>query len=108
MRCFPGFFALQELPHIRALFVVGIPSGNDADNIQTKIEAESQLYGDILQVDYIENYNNNTLKSLHALKFVLNVNWGEQHPEFIMKCDDDVYINLPQLSQRLFDSGKYK
>ena len=53
---------MQENKYIKAIFVVGLPSGEKADIIQKRIEQEHKLYGDILQVDYIEHANNNTLK----------------------------------------------
>jgi len=53
---------IREYRHIKAIFVVGIPSGEKSDLIQSRIEREHELYGDILQVDYVEHANNNTLK----------------------------------------------
>ena len=53
---------MREHTHIKAFFVVGIPSGEKAELIQKKIEKEHKFYGDILQVDYIDHANNNTLK----------------------------------------------
>jgi hypothetical protein len=44
------FLNFQEYPHVKAIFVVGHPSGNKAERIQAKIELEHQKYGDILQV----------------------------------------------------------
>ena len=93
---------MREQNHIKAIFVVGIPSGEKSAEIQERIESEHDLYGDILQVDYIEHANNNTLKTLNAFKYILNLDWNKNFPEFVMKTDDDVYLNLPMLGQILF------
>jgi hypothetical protein len=60
------------------------------------------------QIDYIEHANNNTLKTVLALKYIFSVNWDGHYPEFVMKSDDDVYINIPLLSKLLFDSNDFK
>ena len=51
------------------------------------------------QVNYIEHANNNTLKTLHAMKYLMeNANGSmSKLPKFIMKTDDDIYVNLPNL-----------
>jgi hypothetical protein len=59
-------------------------------------------------VDYIEHANNNTLKTLLALKYIFSVDWNGHYPEYVMKSDDDVYINIPLLSKILFDSNEFK
>ena len=93
---------LREQKHIKAFFVVGRVSGDKADQIQTMIQEEHETYGDILQVDYFEHANNNTLKTLHTFKYILNIDWNGQFPDFVMKTDDDIYINLPLLDELIF------
>jgi hypothetical protein len=48
------------------------------------------------------------LKTVLALKYIFSVNWDGHYPEFVMKSDDDVYINIPLLSKLLFDSNDFK
>jgi len=43
----------QEYPHIKAIFVVGLPSGSGAHEAQWRIRKESRMYGDILQVQNV-------------------------------------------------------
>lgn len=97
----------REIPGVRAIFVVGRNKNVTDPQFQAKLQKEQDLYCDILQVDYVEHYNNNTLKSLHGLKYVLNVDWIT-NPEFVMKTDDDIYINLPLLTNMLFNSPDYR
>ena len=54
-------------------------------------------------VNYEEHANNNTLKTLHAMKYLMkNANGSLSNlPKFIMKTDDDIYVNIPNLMQLL-------
>jgi beta-1,3-galactosyltransferase 1 len=67
--------------------------------VNTLIEEESVIYGDILQGDFIESYNNLTFKALMSWQWMirrcdLSNTTGIQT---IMKVDDDVVINSAQL-----------
>ena len=54
-------------------------------------------------MNYVEHANNNTLKTLHAMKYLMeNANGSmSKLPKFIMKTDDDIYVNLPNLLKLL-------
>ena len=59
---------------------------------------EHAKYDDILQADMVDHYNNLTLKSVFTLKFFLNEsNFNSPPPFHMMKIDNDVYLNVPQL-----------
>jgi len=96
---------MKEIVEIRSFFVIGHPSGPKAARIQERIVKEHQIYGDILQIDFIEHPNNNTLKTILALKFILSVN-SKTKPAYVMKTDDDVYLNLPLYKKILFGEKK--
>lgn len=72
------------------------------------------LSGDIIQENFVDSYNNLTLKTILMLKWANNncVNKGERcvnktpmfttnvrvvSVKFIMKCDDDTFVNIPNL-----------
>jgi hypothetical protein len=59
-------------------------------------------------VDYIEHANNNTLKTILALKYIFSLNWDGHYPEFVMKTDDDIYLNIPLLSEVLFEKDDFR
>ena len=69
-------------------FVVGQTSHSI---VQTMIEEESKNNGDILQVEMDDTYRNLTRKSVSILNWV---NSNCAHADFVMKVDDDVYVNV--------------
>ncbi|NXF86474.1 B3GT5 galactosyltransferase, partial [Eubucco bourcierii] len=59
---------------------------------------ESAAHRDLLQQDFLDTYNNLTLKTLMGLE------WLSRHcPDaaYVMKADTDVFLNLPYLVSRL-------
>lgn len=69
-------------------FIVGLTTNR---TIQMQIEEESRKYGDILQIDMIDNYYNLTLKVVGL------INWLNNYcstAKFLLKVDDDVYVNV--------------
>uniref|UniRef100_A0A8D8WQW6 Hexosyltransferase n=1 Tax=Cacopsylla melanoneura TaxID=428564 RepID=A0A8D8WQW6_9HEMI len=71
-------------------FVVGI--GSDAGN--QIVNEESNLYGDIIQGNFIDSYDNLTLKTVSMMEWI-----HDYCPEsyFVLKTDDDMFINVPKL-----------
>ncbi|XP_017471587.1 PREDICTED: beta-1,3-galactosyltransferase 1-like isoform X2 [Rhagoletis zephyria] len=66
-----------------------------ANETMTLIRAESEQYGDIIQENFIDTYNNLTLKSVLALKWMTRR--CPHRAAFFMKVDDDTFLNLPNL-----------
>ena len=58
-------------------------------------------------VNYEEHANNNTLKTIYAMKYLMeNANGTMSNlPEFIMKTDDDVYVNIHSLMHLLTNNS---
>ncbi|CAH2319765.1 UDP- c:betaGal beta-1,3-N-acetylglucosaminyltransferase 7-like [Pelobates cultripes] len=76
---------------IRTLFLLGTTSiGKDHRNLQRLIEQEDQIYGDILQWDFMDTFFNLTLKEVNFLKW-FNIYCPKV--EFIFKGDDDIFMN---------------
>ncbi|XP_046638220.1 beta-1,3-galactosyltransferase 5-like [Daphnia pulicaria] len=76
-------------------FIVGLTANNVT---QAKIEEESKLYGDIIQIGVSDFYRN--LSSKVAGLF----NWLYRHcskVDFLLKVDDDVYVNVRNLTHFL-------
>ena len=67
--------------------------------------AEAQKNGDIVQETFIDSYRNLSLKSVALVRWI-----SLYCPDstFVLKADDDMYINVPRLLSRLraqFDKG---
>ncbi|RUS71339.1 hypothetical protein EGW08_020904 [Elysia chlorotica] len=56
--------------------------------------SESKTYGDIVQEDFIDSYRNLSLKSVAILRWVSQFC---SKSTFVLKVDDDMYINIPLL-----------
>ncbi len=61
---------------------------------QTMIELEDQEHKDIMMLDVKEDYRNLVTKSREFFKKVM----AAYSPKYIVKVDDDVYLQLPRLS----------
>ena len=55
-----------------------------------------------------EHYNNLTLKTLFTLKYFLNTsNFIATPPKYLMKVDDDTFVNIPRLWNLLESDKKW-
>lgn len=79
----------------QVIFLVGRPQSNGAQ--QQLVVEESNAFGDVLQEDFVDTYNNLTLKSLMLLKWISRFNWDADRVKYVMKCDDDTFLNVPNL-----------
>ena len=61
-------------------------------------------------VDYEEHANNNTLKTIHAMKYLIANSKDSlmNLPKFIMKTDDDIYLNVPNLMDKLGNTSNQR
>ncbi|XP_073964711.1 uncharacterized protein isoform X2 [Choristoneura fumiferana] len=91
-------------PDFKLLFLLGLPSNENDTEVQSKIEEEVQKYGDVIQEGFIDSYNNLTLKSIMMLKWVTNK--CNESVRYILKTDDDTYINVPALMLNLRNRSK--
>ncbi|KAI9563633.1 hypothetical protein GHT06_011097 [Daphnia sinensis] len=72
-------------------FVIGLTENNET---QKAIEEESHLNGDIIQIEMSDFYRNLSLKVAGLLNW-LNGNCFKV--DFVLKVDDDVYVNVRNL-----------
>ncbi|XP_065214673.1 beta-1,3-galactosyltransferase 1-like [Planococcus citri] len=74
--------------NMAVLFLMGIDTKKEIDH---EIIDENLKYGDIIVENFVDTYNNLTIKSIMMLKWI---NQNCLNAKFIMKVDDDVYINV--------------
>lgn len=80
----------------RLAFLIGDVENDKVTN--TELKEESRLHKDIIQEDFIDSYNNLTLKSVMLLKWVKNYC---PNVKYILKTDDDMYVNVQNLIMSL-------
>ena len=82
---------------LRVVYVLGRAEGRDGD-----VLAEARQYRDVVQADFVDSYSNLSVKSLAAL------NWAAEYAacaRFVVKTDDDTFINAHLLSRDLSGTG---
>lgn len=63
-------------------------------SVDDSLSAENFMYGDLIRGHFIDSYNNLTLKTISTLE------WVDTYcpkASFILKTDDDMFINVPKL-----------
>jgi len=78
---------------LRVVYVLGRVEGRDED-----VLVEARRHGDVVQADFVDSYANLSVKSLAAL------HWAAEHAacaRFLVKTDDDTFINTHLLSRDL-------
>ncbi|KAM9231705.1 UDP-GalNAc:beta-1,3-N-acetylgalactosaminyltransferase 1 [Leptosomus discolor] len=79
---------------VLTLFVLGRDAHREDNAAALSVEDESILYGDIIRQDFVDTYDNLTLKTIMAFRWVTEFC---SNARFIMKTDDDVFINTANL-----------
>ncbi|KAJ1146667.1 hypothetical protein NDU88_012931 [Pleurodeles waltl] len=72
---------------ILTLFALGMPT---SPTVQAEIEAESAQHSDIIQGLFTDTYRNLTLKTVMIMQWTATFC---PHVHFVLKVDDDVYVN---------------
>ncbi|NXJ82677.1 B3GL1 acetylgalactosaminyltransferase, partial [Trogon melanurus] len=79
---------------ILTLFLLGQDTQREDTTAALSVEDESILYGDIIRQDFMDTYDNLTLKTIMAFRWVAEFCSSAR---FFMKTDDDVFINPANL-----------
>ncbi|NXO21997.1 B3GL1 acetylgalactosaminyltransferase, partial [Cisticola juncidis] len=79
---------------VLTLFLLGRDAHSEAGAAALSVEDESALYGDILRQDFMDTYDNLTLKTIMAFQWLSEFC---SNARFFMKADADVFINTPNL-----------
>ncbi|ESO85386.1 hypothetical protein LOTGIDRAFT_56334, partial [Lottia gigantea] len=87
-------YSNKNTANIRYMFLLGEGSANQ--NSKSKMEAE--IHRDVLLGNFQDTYTNLTLKTVMGLQWVVHIC---NQTKFILKTDDDVWVNVPMLLKRL-------
>lgn len=85
--------------HSLLIFLLG---SVNSSNVQEKLEMENQIYGDLVQGNFHDSYHNMTYKHVMAFKWFV---YECPKARFLLKTDDDVFINTPLLYNILENSS---
>lgn len=86
-----GQKSLQRALNFRVVFLLADPG----DPVTSQdLLAESYAYGDLVQEDFAENFDNLALKSVMGLKWFVTRCPGAA---FALKTDDDIFVHIPNL-----------
>lgn len=77
--------------NVRYAFLLGETKN---ETLRKDILEESAKYHDVIKEDFIDSYRNLTLKTLMAMKWASHFC---KHSKFVMKTDDDMYVNINKL-----------
>ncbi|NXR22473.1 B3GL1 acetylgalactosaminyltransferase, partial [Cinclus mexicanus] len=83
---------------ILTLFLLGQDARREDGAAALSVEDESILYGDIVRQDFVDTYDNLTLKTIMAFQWLSEFC---SNARFFMKTDVDVFINTPNLVKLL-------
>ena len=86
-----------DKPDVVLRFFVGHDDGWD-----DIIEREQALHSDVIRTEYVDSYENLSYKVLAAISWALH---SLGPPRYIMKIDDDTYVNLPYLLHELHNKS---
>lgn len=91
----------KKLKNVNAYFLVGTTFNY---NNSIALDEESEKYEDIIQYDFLDSYYNLTLKSVLLLKWINNYC---QNVSYVMKIDDDVFLQVSNLVDYLSNIRNY-
>ena len=81
-------------------FVLGTNSKHSSDYqaSMNAIKQEADRYNDIIMIDVVDNYQNLLYKHLTVVNWIVNYC---PKADYVMKLDDDVFVNIKALSKHL-------
>ncbi|NWV21374.1 B3GL1 acetylgalactosaminyltransferase, partial [Origma solitaria] len=83
---------------VLTLFLLGRDTQREDTAEALSVEDESILYGDIIRQDFLDTYDNLTLKTIMAFQWIAEFCSSAR---FVMKTDVDSFINTPNLVKLL-------
>ncbi|ELU04759.1 hypothetical protein CAPTEDRAFT_36758, partial [Capitella teleta] len=88
---------------VRLVFVMGVMSSDE--NSEKVVAFESRKYDDIVQESFEDVFANVSLKTLAGLRWVKR---GCPKAKFVLKAEDNTFVNMPALINHLWDLTKAK
>lgn len=93
-------YSKNNTANIRYAFVLGYTHDKRQSD---SVKKEAALYGDIIKEDFIDAYANLTYKTVMAFRWVKHFC---SQAKFVMKTDDDVWVNVPNLLETVKNNSE--
>ncbi|XP_052773773.1 beta-1,3-galactosyltransferase 1-like [Mya arenaria] len=89
----PGVWPrMGKLIHeVKLIFLFGTSRTKLGNSI---VKEESEMFGDVVQADFVDSYFNLTYKTVMGVRWVAEMC---PHAKYILKADDDVFVNVRNL-----------
>ncbi|KAG7198312.1 hypothetical protein KM043_005714 [Ampulex compressa] len=84
------------------LFMLGATMDS---RVETTVEKEQKIYKDMIRGRFLDSYSNLTLKTISTLEWVDSYC---SEVKFLLKTDDDMFINIPLLQAFIIKHGHSK
>ncbi|XP_070763166.1 beta-1,3-galactosyltransferase 1-like [Enoplosus armatus] len=84
-------------------FLLGLKAGEGAEQLQQQLLQESKEHQDLIQSDFMDSYNNLTIKTMVMLE------WLDAYcssASYAMKIDSDMFLNVQNLIKMLSNAPK--
>ncbi|XP_049572501.1 beta-1,3-galactosyltransferase 2 [Syngnathus scovelli] len=85
------------------LFYIGVPKAGQVRRIQDMLEVESKKYSDVIQMTFVDSYQNLTIKSMMIMNWLANYC---PNATYAMKVDADTFVNVFYLIRILRNSPR--
>ncbi|XP_064820138.1 beta-1,3-galactosyltransferase 1-like isoform X2 [Oncorhynchus masou masou] len=79
-------------------FLLGLPSGEETEQLQEKVLQESKEHQDLLQSNFIDSYKNLTIKTMVMMEWLSS---RCPNASYAMKIDSDMFLNVNTLVNML-------
>ncbi|XP_045569415.1 beta-1,3-galactosyltransferase 1 isoform X4 [Salmo salar] len=84
-------------------FLLGLPSGEETEQLQENVQQESKEHQDLLQSDFIDGYKNLTIKTMVMMEWLSS---RCPNASYAMKIDSDMFLNVNTLVNMLLHAPK--
>lgn len=84
-----------ENNQVKLIFTIGLSKENKINDL---LKLESAMYNDLLQINFSDTYRNLTIKGVNTVKWIAN---NCKDVIYVLKADDDVYVNTKLLTKHL-------
>ena len=87
---------IKETHHFKKLFLIGNVKSKE---LQAFVSEEEKVFGDIIRGDFVDTFYNLSEKA------EVGFEWSFKHCsfEYLLETDDDVFINIPLILQKIND-----